>query len=176
MKSFRRIARAIFSLSCCFLPNTTLLRHEETMWEALLLQSLPFASTHFSDLGVPSPLRSSTSRSLRCALSRLRCNGHCLLFSSYLPRIYMIENSSCSIWGHPTQDTSHLILHCPVTDSSPLALWRLCFFTTSGPDSKELTGFWGSMVFHHAPIFERGRVTIPTDPLRRTLCNGSIYL
>ena len=63
-------------------------------------------------------------RHARCVLSRLRCNGHSLLLS-YLSRIGRIENPSCSACGHSSQDTSHLILHCPATDSAPLALWRL---------------------------------------------------
>ena len=53
----------------------------------------------------------------RCALSCLRCNGHSLLLSSYLSMIGRIENPSCRTCGHPSQDTSHLILHCPATDS-----------------------------------------------------------
>ena len=56
-------------------------------------------------------------RHARCVLSRLRCNGHSLLLGSYLSRIGRIENSSCSACGHSPQDTSHLILHCPATDS-----------------------------------------------------------
>ena len=56
-------------------------------------------------------------RHARCVLSRLRCNGHSLLLGSYLSRIGRIENSSCSACGHPSQDISHLILHCPATDS-----------------------------------------------------------
>ena len=56
-------------------------------------------------------------RHARCVLSRLRCNGHSLLLGSYLSRIGRIENSSCSACGHPSQDISHLVLHCPATDS-----------------------------------------------------------
>ena len=56
-------------------------------------------------------------RHARCVLSRLRCNGHSLLLGSYLSRIGRIENSSCSACGHPSQDISHFILHCPATDS-----------------------------------------------------------
>ena len=52
-----------------------------------------------------------------CVFSRLRCNGHSLLLSSYLFRIGRIENPFCSASGHSSQDTSHLILHCPATDS-----------------------------------------------------------
>ena len=51
-------------------------------------------------------------RHARCVLSRLRCNGHSLLLSSYLSRIGRIENSSCNACG-----TSCLILHCPAMDS-----------------------------------------------------------
>ena len=56
-------------------------------------------------------------RHARCALSPVRCNGHSLLLGSYLSRICKIENPSCSICEQSSQDTSHLILHCPATDS-----------------------------------------------------------
>ena len=56
-------------------------------------------------------------RHARCVLSRLRCNGHSLLLSSYLSRIGIIKNPSCSACEHPSQDTSHLIPHCPAADS-----------------------------------------------------------
>ena len=53
----------------------------------------------------------------RCVLSRLRCNGQSLLLGSYLSRIGRIENPSCSARGHSSHDISHLVLHCPATDS-----------------------------------------------------------
>ena len=56
-------------------------------------------------------------RHARCVLSRLCCNGHSLLLGSYLSRIGRTENPSCSACGHSSQDASHLILHCPATDS-----------------------------------------------------------
>ena len=56
-------------------------------------------------------------RHARCVLSRLRYNEHRLLLGPYLSRIGRIENSSCSACGHSSQDISHLILHCPATDS-----------------------------------------------------------
>ena len=56
-------------------------------------------------------------RHARCVFSRLHCNGHNLLLSSYLSRIGRIENASCSACRHSSQDTFYLILHCPVTDS-----------------------------------------------------------
>ena len=52
-----------------------------------------------------------------CIFSRLCCNGHSLLPSSYLSRIGRIENSLCSAYGHSPQGIYHLILHCPSTDS-----------------------------------------------------------
>ena len=70
----------------------------------------------------------------RCVLSRLRCNGHSLLLGSYLSRIGRIESTSCSACGHSSQDISHLILHCPATDSlrrslfgDPLSLYDLWY-------------------------------------------------
>ena len=56
-------------------------------------------------------------RHARCVLSRLYCNGHSLLLGSYLSKIGRIENPSCSACGRSSQDISHLILHCPATDS-----------------------------------------------------------
>ena len=50
-----------------------------------------------------------------CVLFRLRFNS--LLLISYLSRIGRIENSSCSTCGHLSQGTTHVVLHCPATDS-----------------------------------------------------------
>ena len=63
-------------------------------------------------------------------LSRLRCNGHSLLLGSYLSRIGRTENPSCSACGHSSQDTSHLIVHCPATDSLRRSLFgdSLCLY------------------------------------------------
>ena len=92
-------------------------------------------------------------RHARCVLSRVRYNGHSVLFRSYQFRICRIENPSRSACGHSSQDTSHLILHCPAADSlrrslfgGSLSLYNLF----SRP--WELSGFWGSMVFRHASI------------------------
>ena len=90
-------------------------------------------------------------RHARCILSRFRSNGHSLLLGSYLSRIGRIENPSCSACGHSSQDTSHLILHCPAWDSL-----RRSLSGDFGPDPGELPGFWGSMVFRHAPIHRKG--------------------
>ena len=72
-------------------------------------------------------------RHARCVLSRLRCNGHSLLLGSYLSRIGTIENPSCSACEHSSQDTSHLILHCPATD---------CFYCSLFGDSLSLYDLW----------------------------------
>ena len=56
-------------------------------------------------------------RHARCVLSRLHCNGHSLLLSSYLSRIGRIGNPSCSACRHSSQDIIHFILYCPATDS-----------------------------------------------------------
>ena len=63
--------------------------------------------------------------SAHCVLCRFYCHEHCLLLSSYRCRVGRIENPSCSACEHPSQDISHLILHCPAMDSALLALWRL---------------------------------------------------
>ena len=65
-------------------------------------------------------------RHARCVLSRLSCNGHSLILGSYLSRIGRIENLSCSACGHSSQDISHLILHCPATDSLRRSLFGDC--------------------------------------------------
>ena len=62
----------------------------------------------------------------RCVLSRLRCNDHSLLLSSCLSRIGRIENASCSVCRHSSQDTSHLILHCPAADSLRRSFFGNC--------------------------------------------------
>ena len=52
-----------------------------------------------------------------------------------------------------------LISFCTVrlrTLCAARSLATLCLFMTSGPDPGELPGFWGSMVFRHAPIPRKG--------------------
>ena len=54
-----------------------------------------------------------------------------------------------------TRSRTPLISFCTVqlrTLCAAHSLATLCLFTTSGPDPEELPGFWGSMVFCHAPI------------------------
>ena len=96
-------------------------------------------------------------RHARCVLSRLRCNGQSLLLSSYLCRIGKIENPSCSACGPSSQDTSHLILHCPATDSLRRSFFGdSLFLYVLWSDPGELPGFLGSIVFRHAPIPRMG--------------------
>ena len=56
-------------------------------------------------------------RHARCVLSRLRCNERSLLLGSYLSRIGRIENPTSSACVHSSQNISHLLLHCPATES-----------------------------------------------------------
>ena len=76
-------------------------------------------SSKFFDTQIPSIFTEELTLPghARCALCRLRCDGHSLLLGSYVSRTDRIENPSCSACGHPPQDTSHLILHCPATGS-----------------------------------------------------------
>ena len=82
-------------------------------------------SLKFFDTQVPSISTEELvlRRHARCVLSRLRCKGHSRLLSSYLFRTGRIKNFSCSACRHSSQDTSHLILHCPATDSLHLSLF-----------------------------------------------------
>ena len=94
-----------------------------------------------------------------CVLSRLRCNGHSLLVGSYFYRIGRIENPSCSACGHSSHRRTSLISFCTVqlrTFCAAHSLATVCLFTTSRPDPGKLPGFWGSMVFRHAPIPRKG--------------------
>ena len=99
----------------------------------------------------------------RCVLSRVRCNGHSLLLSSYLSRIGRIENPSHCACGHSSQDTFHLILHCPAADSAPFTLWRLSFSLQS---LVQTLGSWPASEAPWSsampPSLGRGRVTTTT--------------
>ena len=96
------------------------------------------------------------------ALKRIEDNRHSFLWTlfCYLSRIGRIENSLSSAFGHSTQDTPR-ILRCSATDSLRCSLFdNFCHSTKSSPSLWELPGFWGSMVFHHAPIPWKGLVKI----------------
>ena len=70
-------------------------------------------SSKFFDTQVPSVSTEELvlPRQDHCVLSRLCCNGHSLLLSTYIARIGIMKNPSCSACGHPSQDASYLILH-----------------------------------------------------------------
>ena len=58
-----------------------------------------------------------------------------------------------------TRSRISLISFCTVqlrTLCAAHSLATLCLCMTSGPDPGELPGFWGSMVFRHAPIPRKG--------------------
>ena len=96
-------------------------------------------------------------RHARCVLSRLRCNGHSQLLSSYLSSIGKIENSSCSACRQSSRTL--LISFCTVQLRilcAARSLATLCLPTTSNPRPGKLSGFWGSMVSRHAPIPRKG--------------------
>ena len=82
-------------------------------------------------------------RHARCALSHFRCNEHSLPLSSYLTRIKRIENPLCGACGHPSQDTSYLILYYPGIQPfcAARSLAILCLSTISGQGYGELPGF-----------------------------------
>ena len=65
-------------------------------------------SSKFFDTQVPSISTEELvlPRHARCVLSRLCCNRHSQLLSSYLSRIGRIENPSCSACGHTSPRTS----------------------------------------------------------------------
>ena len=114
-------------------------------------------------------------RHARCVLSRLRCNGHSLVLGSYLSRIGRIENPSCSACGHSSQDTSHLILHYPATDSLHRSL-----FCDSLVSFRSLVQTLESCPASGAPWFSamppslgRGRVTATVVFIESTLLISS---
>ena len=54
-------------------------------------------------------------------------------------------------------DTSHLILHCPATDSLCRSLFsKFLSLYDLFPRPWAVPDFWGSMVFHHQPISRKG--------------------
>ena len=58
-----------------------------------------------------------------------------------------------------TRSRTLLISFCTVqlrTLSAAHSLATVCLSTTSGPDRRELPGFWGSMAIGHAPILRKG--------------------
>ena len=93
-------------------------------------------------------------RQARYILSCLCCNGHSLLSNSvnWKKRESFMQRLRSS-------DPEHLLSHSVLSSYGlfeSLALWQLCYRTTSDLGPGELLGFWGSMVFRHAPISWKG--------------------
>ena len=115
-------------------------------------------------------------RHARCVLSRLRCNGHSLLISSYLSRIGRIENLSCSACGHSSQDISHLILHCPATDSLRRSLFgdSLSFYDLWVQTLESCLASGAPWSFAMPPSLGRGRVTNNNNNMGVVVAGGRI--
>ena len=64
-----------------------------------------------------SPSELSLPRSARCELSRLRCNGHSRLLSTYLFRIGQRADDVCPECGLEPKDGAHLLIRCPALSS-----------------------------------------------------------
>ena len=98
-------------------------------------------------------------RHARCALARLRCNGHSLLLSSYNIFLGLAESSIFPAAPVDARPKTPLISFCTVRLRSLYAacsLATLCLSATSSQGPGELPGFWGSMVFRYAPISRKG--------------------
>ena len=96
-------------------------------------------------------------RHARCVLSRLRCNGHSLVLGSI--SLGLAESRILLAAPVDTRPRTSLISFCTVqlrTLCVAHCLVTLYLSMTSGPDPGELPGFWGSMVFRHAPIPRKG--------------------
>ena len=100
-------------------------------------------------------------RHARCVLSNLSCNGHRFLLGSYLSRIGRILPAA----HVDTRPRTLLISFCTIqlrTLCAARSLATLRLSTNSGQGTGELPGFWGSMVFRHAQIHGKGRITTTT--------------
>ena len=100
-------------------------------------------SSKFFDTQVPSISTKELvlPRHARCVLSRLCCNGHSLLLSSYLE---LAESRILPEAPADTHPRTPLISFCTVqlrTLCTAHSLATLCLSTTSGPDPGELLGF-----------------------------------
>ena len=115
----RSVLLAPSAIPCSLSPFTSCIH------SCLILDWRCTVSSKYFDPQVPSIFTKELvlPRHARCVLSRLRCNEHSLLLGSYLPRIGRIENPSCSTFGHSSEDTSHLILHCLAMNSLHCSLF-----------------------------------------------------
>ena len=105
----KRCSPGLTTIPCSLYPLSANIRSSlYSTWRRSVCSKLfdtQVPSVSAEELGLP--------RHVRCALSRLRCNGHSLLLNSYLHRIGRNESASCSACGdNVPQDVFHLILHC----------------------------------------------------------------
>ena len=86
-------------------------------------------SSKFFDIQVPSVCTKKlvNPRQDRCVLLYLRFHGNSLLLNYNFSKMSKNENLLCNTCSHPTQDTAHLILHCPATVSLPRLLFGIYF-------------------------------------------------
>ena len=91
--------------------GTSLRRHIHTTFTERALEALPPNSL----LGTRPPPISSTENSLprldQVHLSRLRC-GHHTAIPTYMHRIGLAPNDTCSLCGQSSGSMEHILLHC----------------------------------------------------------------
>ena len=116
----RQGALLLLSAIPCSLSPLTCRIHSRFILDWRCTVSLKFFDTQVPSISTKELV---LPRHARCVLSCLCCNEHSLRLGSYLSRIGKIENPSCSTCGHSSQDISHLILHCPATDSLQRSLF-----------------------------------------------------
>ena len=109
-------------------------------------------SSKFLDTQVPSIFTEELvlPRHARCVLSRLRCNGHCLLLGSV--SLGLTELRILPAAPVDTRPRTIPISFCTVQLRTLCAAHSLathCLSTTSGPNPGELPGVWSSMVSRH---------------------------
>ena len=127
------------------------------VYSCLFLDWRRTVSFNFFDTKIPviSTEKHVLTRLARFVLCRLCCSKYSLVLSFYPIRIARIENPSCSSCGHPSQDTSHLIQHCPATDSLRCSLWQL-FVSLQSRVQALGSWLWFSMVFCDTTIPRKG--------------------
>ena len=112
----------------------------------------------------PSRRYLTTTSHARCVFSRLRCNGHSLMLSSYLSRIGRIENPSCSACG--TRPRTPLVSFCTVQLRTLCVDRSLVIFSLSLRPLVQALGSYSasgaSWSFAVNPSLRRGWVTTTT--------------
>ena len=114
-------------------------------------------------------------RSARCALFRLRCNGHSTLLGTYFHRVGRAETPLCSKYGSKSQNLSHLVLDCPVLDHRCRPYLAILYpFLTSGPVRGELPDYRDFAKLIRAPI-PRNESDKPTTTTTKCRAHYSVF-